>query len=65
MKGEGSDVLFGGGERCVCLQGSYCVIGFSKKVLRAVVVSIGGRGRSSGDLEGGVRQWVGSGHPYA
>lgn len=50
---------------CVCLQGSYCVIGFSKKVLRVVVVSIGGRGRISGDLEGGVRQWVGSGHPYA
>lgn len=43
----------------------HCVIGFSKKVLRAVVVHIGGRGRSSGDLEGGVREWVGSGHPYA
>lgn len=49
----------------VCLfAGGDCVIGFSKKVLRAVVVSSGGRGRSWGDFEWGVRQWVGSGHPY-
>lgn len=49
----------------MCLfAGGDCVISSSKKVLRAVVVSIGGRGRSWGDLEGGVRQWVGSGHSY-